>query len=97
MEEKIVDLIKSMRLSKDQTQKEFSKIAGMTISTYNLKETKKKPFKMNEIFNIFNFLDIFLQIENKIINNNYELIRTVIIFRNEKSMTQDYIRQQVDI
>lgn len=97
MENKIVNLIKSLRLSRNISQTEMSEIAGITISTYNLKENKKKPFKFDELFKIFNFLDIALSIDYSNINTNSHLIKKIIISRNRSNLTQDALRQKLNL
>lgn len=97
MENKIIELIKSLRISNNISQVEMSKISNMTISTYNIKETQKKSFRMNEIFSIFTKLEIFLDIDGKIIKTNKELVSKILISRNKKFITQDLLRQKLNI
>ncbi|MGL4801988.1 MAG: helix-turn-helix domain-containing protein [Cetobacterium sp.] len=97
MENKIIDLIKILRISNGISQIEMAKVANMTISTYNIKETKKKSFRMSEVFSIFSKLDIFLEIDNRIIRENKDLISKIIITRNRKFITQDWLRQKLNI
>lgn len=59
-------LLKSMRILKYRTQEEFAKELNISHKSYNQKSLGKLEFKLNEVLNICNLLNLNKEEVNRI-------------------------------
>ena len=63
-------ILKSKRILFNLTQEEIAKELGITVKSYNLKETGKREFTLYEAQNIINLLKLNLKDVNDIFFNS---------------------------